>query len=72
MTKEEMIKIAEKRGFANTNGEWCLASNPKDFKRFIENKGFEVVKCVETPYSTAIATTKDGYEFAYNGYCTKI
>ena len=72
MTKQKMIKIAEKGGFANTNGEWCLATSPKEFKKFIESKGFKVVKCVETAYSTAIATTEDGYQFAYNGYCTKI
>ena len=74
MTNKEMIiATANERhgGFVNTDGEWCMASNPVAFKKMLEDMGFTVVKCNETHNSTAVAITEDGYRIAYNGYCTK-
>lgn len=73
--REKMIEAAnlEKTGggFVSTDGEWCMTRTPEEFKAFIEKQGFEVVSCLETRESTAIALTKDGYKFAWNGNCTK-
>lgn len=74
MTNKEMIiATANKQygGFVNTDGEWCMASDPVAFKRMLENLGFVVVECKETSISTAVAVTEDGYRIAYNGYCTR-
>lgn len=76
--RKEMIEIAEKKhgihigGFVCTDGEWCSTRTPEEFKEFIEKQGFEVMECKRTKESTAIAITKDGYKFAWNGYCGKV
>lgn len=74
-TKQKIIEAATRReygGFVNTDGEWCMTRNPEEFKAFLEDEfGFEVVECKEAPGSTAIATTSDGYEIAWNGHCAK-
>lgn len=76
--REEMIQIAEQKygihtgGFVCTDGEWCSSRTPEEFKKFIEEQGFEVTECKSTPESTAVAITKDGYKFAWNGYCGKV
>lgn len=70
--RNEMIKIANVGGFINTDGEWGACRGTKEFKWFIERQGFEVEYCVETSTCSALATTKDGYQFAYNGYCNNL
>lgn len=73
MTKrEEVIKTAANGGFVNTDGAWCMASNPAKFRAYLEHIGFEVVECKETRNSTAIAITADGIRICYNGYCSNI
>ena len=73
MTREMIIKTAaaELGGYVNTDGEWCSATTPEKFKKFLEGIGFEVISCKETKYSTAIAITADGYRIAYNGHVSK-
>ena len=70
----EAANSSEYGGFVrgSSEGEWVLASNPKAFKSYLENIGFEVVKCEETAYSTAIAETACGLRIAYNGHCSNI
>ena len=70
--RNEMIERANVGGFICTDGEWCSCRSTKEFKEFIERQGFEVESCVETSACSALATTKDGYQFAYNGLCKKI
>lgn len=78
MTKQKVIEAANKenkffsgRGsYVNTDGEWCSTRTPKEFKTYLEKLGFEVLTCIETPYSKAIATTKEGISIAWNGFCT--
>lgn len=70
--RNEMIEIANAGGFICTDGEWCSCKDTKEFKEFIERQGFEVELCVETYICSALATTKDGYQFAYNGFCNSL
>ncbi|BBK22677.1 MULTISPECIES: hypothetical protein [Erysipelotrichales] len=76
IAKVEMIKISQEEylgqivgGFIVRDDEWILSNTVEKFKRYIESKGFEVAECKETKTSIALAVTKDGYMFAYNGYC---
>lgn len=70
----KMIEAANEKygGFVCTDGEWCSTRTPEEFRAFIESQGFDVVKCISTLFSTAIAITADGYRFAWNGFCTKL
>ena len=34
--------------------------------------GFQIEKCEEKEGCSALATTKDGYIIAWNGYCKKV
>lgn len=70
--RNEMIEIANVGGFICTDGEWCANRGVEEFKGFIERQGFEVESCVETATCSALAITKDGYQFAYNGLCRKL
>lgn len=70
--RNKMIEIANVGGFICTDGEWCYCRDTKEFKEFIERQGFEVESCVETATCSALATTKDGYQFSYNGFCKKL
>lgn len=70
--RKEMIEIANVGGFICTDGEWCASRGTKEFKGFIERQGFEVESCVETATCSALATTKDGCQFAYNGFCRNL
>ncbi|MDR0947897.1 MAG: hypothetical protein LBM69_00085 [Lachnospiraceae bacterium] len=76
--REEMIEAAERKkgnhtgSFVRTDGQWCMTRTPEEFKQFIEKQGFEVIDCKRTRESNAIAITKDGYRFAWNGHCTKL
>ena len=70
--RNEMIEIANAGGFICTDGEWCSCRNKNEFKELIERQGFEVESCVETSTCSALATTKDGYQFSYNGLCRKL
>lgn len=78
--RNEMIERANEVGmmkgnvgsFICTDGEWCSCRGTKEFKEFIERQGFEVESCIETETCSALATTKDGYQFAYNGFCKNL
>lgn len=76
--REKMIKTAEQKcknyvgGYICTDGEWCSTNTPEEFKAFIEKCGFEVLNCKSTENSTAIAITRDGYKFVWNGWCERI
>lgn len=74
-TKEQVIAIADSNkygGFVDTDGAWCAASTPYQFKEMLEELGFEVLECRETAYSTAIATTNCGLSISWNGHCSRI
>lgn len=80
-TKEKIIEAANRKSiysdhtgdFVNTDGEWCMTRTPEQFKAFLEEAfGFEVIECKPTNNSTAIATTADGLQIAWNGFCRKI
>lgn len=77
--REKMIQAAETMcnntptgAFICPDGDWCATRTPEEFKAFIEQQGFEVLECERTKESTAVAITKDGYRFAWNGYCSKV
>lgn len=70
--RNEMIERANVGGFICTDGEWCSCRDTKEFKGFIERQGFEIESCVETATCSALATTKDGYQFTYNGFCKNL
>lgn len=61
--RNKMIEKANVGDFISTDGEWCSCRDTKEFKEFIERQGFEVESCVETETCSALATTKDGYQF---------
>lgn len=74
-TKEKIVEAASKAHgeFVNTDGAWCMANTPEQFKAFLEKTfGFEVLDCKATTYSTAIATTACGLSIAWNGHCSRV
>lgn len=71
-TKEKIIESAKRDhgGFVCTDGAWCMTRTPKEFKEMLEYFfGFQIEKCEEKEGCSALATTKDGYIIAWNGYC---
>ena len=76
VTKKSVISAASESpygGFVNTDGEWCMTRTPDQFKRFLEERlGFIVTKCQSTNSSTAIATTVEGIQIFWNGFCKKL
>ncbi len=75
ITKEEMIKKANewKGGFVQSseNTDWLDPRDVKEFKTYIESKGFKVISCKPEGGSSGVARTEDGYSFAMNGYCSR-
>ena len=80
-TKEEIIEKANSvdeffgfnGSFVNTDGAWCMASTPEEFKEMLEHFfSFKVVECKETRHSTAVATTKCGLQISWGGFCKKL
>lgn len=74
-TKEKIIESAKREhgGFICTDGAWCMTRTPKEFKEMLEYFfGFQIESCVERNGCSALATTKDGYLIAWNGYCKKV
>lgn len=71
--KDKIIKAANRTtegGFVNTDGAWCMTRNPEEFKSMLEYFfGFNVIECIKTKYSTAVATTECGLKIAWNGHC---
>ena len=75
VTKEEMIKAANEcyGGFVQSseNTDWLDPRDVKQFKAYIESKGFKVVSCKPEGGSSGVARTADGYSFAMNGHCSR-
>lgn len=76
VTKEEMVKEANSKwygGFVQSseNTDWLDSRNAKQFKVYIESKGFDVISCKPEVGSSGVARTKDGYSFAMNGHCSR-
>ena len=76
VTKEEMIKAANDAwygGFVQSseNTDWLDPRGVKEFKAYIESKGFKVVSCKPEGGSSGVARTADGYSFAMNGHCSR-
>ena len=47
-----------------------MTRSPKEFADMLEHFfGFQIEKCEEKEGCSALATTKDGYIIAWNGYC---
>ena len=70
--KEKIIEVANRDcgGFVNTDGAWCMTRTPQEFAEMLEHFfGFQIESCVERNGCSALATTKDGYLIAWNGYC---
>ena len=73
-TKEKIINVARQDhgGFVCTDGAWCMTRTPKEFANMLEHFfGFRIESCEEKEGCSALATTKDGYTIAWNGYCRK-
>ena len=71
-TKEKIIESAKRDhgGFVCTDGAWCMTRTTKEFADMLEYFfGFQIEKCEEKEGCSALATTKDGYIIAWNGYC---
>ena len=77
VTKEEIIEAAHSASYggflrySSENTDWLDPRDAKEFKSYIESKGFKVISCKPEGGSSGVARTEDGYSFAMNGHCSR-